>query len=67
MLLLAGMVHAAFEDWMFAVGSYPSVLFWSLAFVLTDLMPARAPMPRVAMAVVAPRFEQGFPTPLRSQ
>jgi O-antigen ligase len=39
-VLLAGMIGAFFEDWMFAVGSYLCVFFWSLAFVLPDLLPA---------------------------
>ena len=38
-VLTAGLVHAAFEDWMFAVGYYLCVFFWSLAFVLVDVMP----------------------------
>ena len=37
-ILAAGVVHAAFEDWMFAVGYYMCVLFWALAFVLVDLI-----------------------------
>ena len=40
MVLLAGFAHANFEDWMFAVGSYPCVYFWTFAFVLADLVPA---------------------------
>jgi O-antigen ligase len=40
MVLVAGFAHAAFEDWLFAVGSYPCVYFWSFAFVLVDLVPA---------------------------
>ncbi len=35
-VILAGMVHAAFEDWMFAAGSYLCVFFWALAFVFID-------------------------------
>jgi len=42
MVLIAGLVHAAFEDWMFAVGYYLTVLFWTLAFLLMDLMPEPA-------------------------
>jgi O-antigen ligase len=37
-VLAAGVVHAAFEDWMFAVGYYMCVFFWVLAFVLEDLI-----------------------------
>jgi O-antigen ligase len=39
MVLLAGFIHAAFEDWMFAVGSYPAIFFWSFSFILVDLLP----------------------------
>jgi hypothetical protein len=45
MVLLAGMVHAIFEDWMVAVGYYLCVLFWIFAFWLVDLMPAPVPSP----------------------
>ena len=40
MVLLAGLVHAGFEDWLFAVGYYVSVYFWIFAFILADLLPA---------------------------
>jgi len=39
-VMAAGLVHAAFEDWLFAVGYYLCVFFWTLAFVLVDLLPA---------------------------
>ena len=39
MVLLAGFVHTTFEDWLFAVGSYPCVFFWAFAFMLTDCVP----------------------------
>ena len=42
MVVMAGLIHAGFEDWMFAVGFYLTVLFWTLAFVLVDIMPAPA-------------------------
>ena len=42
MVLSAGLVHAFFEDWLFAVGYYLTVLFWSFAFVLIDVAPARS-------------------------
>src|SRR5437764_7052653 len=38
LVLIAGLVHAAFEDWMFAVGYYLCVFFWSFAFVLNDFV-----------------------------
>ncbi len=39
-IMVAGMLHAAFEDWMFAPGNYLCVFFWSLAFVLVDVAPS---------------------------
>ncbi|MGH9642560.1 MAG: O-antigen ligase family protein [Terriglobales bacterium] len=45
MVVLAGLIHASFEDWMFAVGAYPCVYFWVFAFLLADLLPpARVPV-----------------------
>jgi O-antigen ligase len=40
LVIVAGLVHAGFEDWLFAVGSYLCVFFWVCAFLLTDLVPA---------------------------
>ena len=37
-ILLAGLVNAAFEDWMIAVGYYMCVIFWVLALSLRDWM-----------------------------
>ncbi len=39
-VLAAGLVHAAFEDWLFAVGYYLCVFFWTLAFIMVDVLPA---------------------------
>jgi len=44
MVVVAGLLHAAFEDWMFAPGYYLCVFFWSLAFILVDVAPW-APLP----------------------
>jgi O-antigen ligase len=38
-VLIAGLIHSGFEDWLFAVGYYLSVFFWTFAFVLADEMP----------------------------
>lgn len=54
MALFAGLIHAAFEDSMFAVGSYLCLYFWSVAFILTDLVPA-------AVVVPLPRLVRGTP------
>ena len=37
MVSLAGLIHAGFEDWLFAPGSYICLFFWVLAFLLVDL------------------------------
>ena len=44
MIVFAGMIHAAFEDWLFAPGYYLCVFFWSAAFLLVD----QAPTPEAA-------------------
>jgi len=38
-VLAAGLVHAAFEDWLFAPGYYVCVFFWALAFIMVDILP----------------------------
>jgi O-antigen ligase len=57
-VLLAGLVGGAFEDWIFGVGYYASVFFWSFAFVLADLAPAEARVPSPS-AVIGP-WRNGF-------
>jgi len=47
-VLAAGLVHAVFEDWLFAVGYYLCIFFWSLAFALVDILRAPAPAPSQA-------------------
>jgi O-antigen ligase len=37
LITLAGLVHAGFEDWLFATGAYLSFFFWVCAFLLIDL------------------------------
>jgi O-antigen ligase len=39
-VMAGGTVHAAFEDWLFAVGYYLCVFFWAMAFILIDVLPA---------------------------
>jgi O-antigen ligase len=38
MVVVAGLVHAGFEDWLLAVGYHMCVIFWTLTFSLPDLM-----------------------------
>jgi O-antigen ligase len=40
-VIAAGLVHAGFEDWMFAVGYYVSIFYWTMAFILVDLIPRK--------------------------
>lgn len=47
MIMLAGLIHAGFEDWLFAPGYYLCVFFWSMAFILTDYAPW-APLPSLS-------------------
>ncbi len=35
-VMLAGLIHAGFEDWMFAPGYYLCVFFWAMAFIFVD-------------------------------
>jgi O-antigen ligase len=44
MVVIAGLIHAGFEDWLFAPGYYLCVFFWSVAFILIDVAPW-APFP----------------------
>jgi O-antigen ligase len=37
-ILVAGLAHAFFEDWLFAPGYYLCVFYWSMAFVFVDLV-----------------------------
>jgi len=40
-VVLGGLAHAAFEDWMFAPGNYLCVFFWCMVFILDDVVPWR--------------------------
>jgi hypothetical protein len=42
MVVLAGLIHTGFEDWLFAPGYYLCVFFWSMAFMLVDQVPSLA-------------------------
>jgi O-antigen ligase len=43
-VLAAGLIDAAFEDWLFAVGYYLCIFFWTADFILVDLLPAPSPV-----------------------
>jgi O-antigen ligase len=64
LVVIAGLVHAFFEDWLFAVGSYLCLFFWVSVFLLIDLapelkaelrMPASKPFPAFAQPQVLRR------------
>jgi hypothetical protein len=48
LITLAGLIHAAFEDWLFAAGSYLCVFFWVSAFLLVDLATSARGNARIA-------------------
>jgi O-antigen ligase len=51
MVVLSGFVHATFEDWLFAVGSYLSLFFWVCAFQLADLVPDVDSLPALSSSL----------------
>jgi len=55
MVVVSGLAHALFEDWLFAVGSYISVYFWVFAFLLADLIPIAVVVPVAGVVSRAPR------------
>jgi O-antigen ligase len=57
-ILTAGLIHAAFEDWLFAVGYYLCVFFWPIAFILVDMVhaPAVVPSSEITKMVQEPQF-----------
>lgn len=70
MVVLSGLLHASFEDWLFAAGSYPCVFFWFCAFILADLKPAAAahapsPVPIFAGHSSVPVPNYSVPVPSR--
>jgi O-antigen ligase len=59
-VLAAGLVHAAFEDWLFAPGYYLCVLFWTLAFIIVDVLPATTASAAPAAHSVPLTWTDGF-------
>ncbi len=55
MVVLSGLVHASFEDWLFAAGSYLCVYFWVFAFLLADFAPGAVVVPSVTVVSRTPR------------
>jgi len=62
MVLLAGLVHAFFEDWLFAIGYYLCVFFWTTAYLLRDLTPAPKAIRIPTASPAHPRVADPFGT-----
>jgi len=56
---IAGLIHAFFDDWLFAVGAYLNVFFWTAVFLLAQLQSGRS-----QDALVTPGWS-GMPVPPR--
>jgi O-antigen ligase len=63
-ICMAGLIHAFFEDWLFAVGYYLNILFWTFAFILSDLQPHFARQPVVSSTVWSRTPTGAAPIPL---
>jgi O-antigen ligase len=57
-VVVAGLAHASFEDWLFAVGYYLCIFFWFCVFLLSDLIPDAVNVPG---AVVVSRTSRRSP------
>lgn len=60
MVVISGLCHATFEDWLFAVGSYICVYFWVFAFLLADLVPATVGVPATPVSLPTRPLAAGF-------
>jgi O-antigen ligase len=58
LVAIAGLVHACFEDWLFAVGSYLCLFFWVSVFLLMDLAPELRAERRMPASKPFPAFAQ---------
>lgn len=57
-ILVAGLIDAGFEDWLFAVGYYVTVFVWAMTFILSDLLhtPAVTHRDENAVMISEPQF-----------
>ncbi len=58
LVAIAGLVHACFEDWMFAAGSYLCLFFWVSVFQLIDIAPELKAEVRKPVSQPFPAFGQ---------
>jgi O-antigen ligase len=56
-IIIAGLIDAGFEDWLFAVGYYLSVFLWVMAFILADLLRLPGAEPSGINVVVMPESQ----------
>jgi O-antigen ligase len=57
LIAITGLVHAFFEDWLFAVGSYLCIFFWVSAFLVIDLAPPLEAVRRMPLPKPFPPFQ----------
>jgi O-antigen ligase len=60
LVIMAGLIHAGFEDWLFAPGSYLCVFFWVSAFLLVDLAEGSNANTRLPVAQAVAHFSPVF-------
>jgi O-antigen ligase len=61
MIVMAGLIHAGFEDWLFAAGSYLCLFFWVSGFLLLDLVSGIADPRASASASYSVSLGAGLP------
>jgi O-antigen ligase len=59
LIATVGLIHAVFEDWLIAPGSYTCIFFWSFIFVMMDFSPSAVPLEAASLAGVS-RPKAGF-------
>ncbi len=62
MIILGTLIHAAFEDWLFAPGYFFTIFFWTLAFVLFDVAPVGASGSEIAAQFAEARGFEPIPS-----
>ena len=55
-ILIAGLIDAGFEDWLFAVGYYLAVFFWAMSFILADLVQSSSALGDAEIVSDTPQF-----------
>jgi O-antigen ligase len=55
-ILIAGLIDAGFEDWLFAAGYYLAVFFWAMSFILADLVHSSSALGEAEIVPATPQF-----------